>query len=94
MDNKIRSSIILNLSDKILWEVAIETPAKAISDKFKVLYMKKTVENRLYLKQSLYMFQMTEGTFILSHLNKFDTIIMDLKNIDSKMNDEDQVMIL
>ena len=94
MDKKARSSIILNLSDEVLREVATETSAKAMWDKLKALYMKKTVENRLYLKQSLYMLRMSEGTSILSHLDKFDSIIMDLENIDSKIDDEDQALLL
>nr|XP_027086498.1 probable LRR receptor-like serine/threonine-protein kinase At3g47570 [Coffea arabica] len=64
MDKKARSSIILNLSDEVLREVATETSAKAMWDKLKALYMKKTVENRLYLKQSLYMLRMSEDTDI------------------------------
>ena len=45
MDKKARSNIILNLFDKILREVATKISAKVMWDKFKALYMKKTVEN-------------------------------------------------
>ena len=83
MDKKARSSIILNLSDEVLREVAIETTTKSMWDKLKALYMKRTVENFLYLKQSLYMLRMTEGTSILSHLDTFDSLVMDLENIDA-----------
>ena len=48
MDKKARSSIILNLSNKVLREVAAETSTMAMWDKFKALYMKKTIKNRLY----------------------------------------------
>ena len=44
MDKKTRSSIILNLSDEVLRDVATETTTKAMWDKLKALYMKKTVE--------------------------------------------------
>ncbi|MCQ7691360.1 DDE-type integrase/transposase/recombinase, partial [Salmonella enterica] len=94
MDKKARSSIILNLSDEVLREVATETTAKSMWDKLKALYMKRTVENRLYLKQSLYMLRMTEGTSILSHLDKFDSLVMDLENIDAKIDDEDKALLL
>ena len=56
MDKKTRSSIILNLYDEILWEIAAKTSTKAIWDKIKVLYTKKIVENQVYLRQSLYIF--------------------------------------
>ena len=94
LDKKARSGIILNLSDEVLQEVAGETTAKGMWDKLKAMYMKKTVENRLYLKQKLYMLRMTEGTSILSHLDKFDSLILDLKNVDVKITDEDQAILL
>ena len=94
MDKKARSSIILNLSDEVLREVATETTAKSMWDKLKALYMKRTVENRLYLKQRLYMLRMIEGTSILSHLDKFDSLVMDLENIDAKIDDEDKALLL
>ena len=56
--------------------------------------MKKTAENQFYFKQSLYMFRMTEGTSILSHLDKFNSIIIYLENIDSKINDENQTLLI
>ncbi|KAH0714096.1 hypothetical protein KY284_007001 [Solanum tuberosum] len=54
----------------------------------------RTVENRLYLKQKLYTYRMVEGTSILSHLDAFDSILMDLSNIDAEVNDEDQAVLL
>ena len=94
LDDKARSGIILNLTDEVLQEVAGESTAKGMWDKLKAMYMKKTVENRLYLKQKLYMLRMTEGTSILSHLDKFDSLIMDLKNVEVKIEDEDQAILL
>ncbi|KAL3510694.1 hypothetical protein ACH5RR_030095 [Cinchona calisaya] len=60
MDKKGKSGIVLNLSDKDLWEVASEIMAKRMWDKLKDLYMKKTVVNRFYHKQSLYMLRMIQ----------------------------------
>ncbi|KAM3338113.1 putative protein isoform X1 [Capsicum galapagoense] len=94
LDKKARSSIILNLSDDVLREVASETTAKGMREKLKSLYMKRTVENRLYLKQKLYTIRMDENTSILSHLDAFDSILMDLSNIDVKVEEEDQVVLL
>ena len=39
------------------------------------------------------MLRTTEGISIFSHLDKFDSIIMDLENIDSKIDDEDQTLL-
>jgi hypothetical protein len=56
--------------------------------------MKKSLTNRLYLKQRLYTLKMKEGMPLCDHLDDFNRIILDLKNIDIKVDDEDQALIL
>ena len=55
---------------------------------------KSTVVNQLHLKQSLNILHMFQGTFITSHFENFDSIIMDFSNIDVKIEAEDKAMIL
>ena len=50
--------------------------------------MTKTLVNWLHLKQRLFMFHMTEGTSIKSHFDDLSSIIIDLENIDVKIEDE------
>ena len=40
--------------------------------------MKRSLTNRLYLKQWLYTLKIKEGTLISEHLDEFNKIIMDL----------------
>jgi hypothetical protein len=56
--------------------------------------MKKSLTNRLYLKQRLCIFKMREGMALCDHLDYFNRIILDLKNIDIKVDDEDEALIL
>lgn len=56
--------------------------------------MTKTLTNRIYLKSKLYTCKMEEGTSIQDYVNKFDRIISDLKDIDVKINEEDQTLML
>lgn len=37
---------------------------------------------------------MIKGIYILSHLDKFDSLVMDLENIDAKIDDEDKALLL
>ncbi|KAF3630196.1 putative protease 2-like [Capsicum annuum] len=60
IEKRAKSGIILNLSNEVLREVSAETTVKGMWEKLKALYMKKTVENQLYLKQKLYTFRMVE----------------------------------
>ncbi|KAM3397845.1 hypothetical protein P3S68_001359 [Capsicum galapagoense] len=94
LDKKARSSIILNLSDDVLRKVASKITVKGMWKKLKSLYMKRTIENRLYLKQKLYTIHMDENTSLLLHFDVFDSILMDLSNIDVKVEEEDQAILL
>ena len=46
------------------------------------------------MKQRLYTYKMKEGTLISDHIDEFNRIITDMKNIDLKIEDEDQALIL
>ncbi|KAL5764642.1 hypothetical protein ACOSQ2_017236 [Xanthoceras sorbifolium] len=37
---------------------------------------------------------MSEGTSVGSHINEFEYLIMDLQNLDVKIDDEDQALLL
>ena len=56
--------------------------------------MKKSLTNCLFLKQRLYTLRMQEGAPLCDHLDDFNIIILDMKNIDIKVDDKDQVLIL
>ncbi|KAF7829260.1 putative rhamnogalacturonate lyase B isoform X3 [Senna tora] len=88
------STILLSLADDVLREVADEKSAAGLWLKLETLYMTKSLTNRLYLKQRLYTLRMKEGTPIKDHLAELNKVIMDLKNTDVKLDDEDQALIL
>ena len=62
--------------------------------KLKNLYKTKTLASRLHLKQRLYLLHMSEGTSVKSHIDQFSSSIMDVSNIDVKIDDEDQILLL
>ena len=46
------------------------------------------------MNQRLYTFKMPSGKSFEDHLDDFNTIILDLENIEIKVDDEDQVLLL
>ena len=94
LDEKALSVIQLCLSKEVLREVANEVTAAALWLKLESLYMTKSLANKLRLKERLYTIRMVEGTPIQSHLDEFNSIIMDLQNIDIKIEDEDKAVLL
>jgi hypothetical protein len=94
LEEKAHGLILLSLSDGVLREVANEETAAGLWKKLESFYMKKSLTNHLFLKQWLYILRMQEGMPLCDHLDEFNKILMDLKNIDIKIDDEDQALIL
>nr|CAD1835772.1 unnamed protein product [Ananas comosus var. bracteatus] len=94
IDDKALTAIQLCLSDEVLREVLDEKTAAGLWLKLESLYMTKSLTNKLYLKQRLFMLRMAEGTSIKSHLDEFNSIIMDLRSIDVKIEEEDEALLL
>ena len=60
MIEKAHIAILLSLGDKVLRQVSKETTTSGLWLKLESLYMTKSLVNRLYLKQALYSFKMSE----------------------------------
>jgi len=91
---KAKSIILLNLSDEVLLEVIEEKDAAALWAKLQALYVKKGLNNRLYMLKKMFQFTYTEGTSIRTHLDEFNKLMLDLKNVGKILDDEEQGMML
>src|SRR5436190_880344 len=94
IDIKAKATIILCLSDEVLYNVMNEETAAGMWNRLESLYMTKSLSNKLYVKKQLYCLRMVEGTPILQHLNVFNKILNDLLALEVKMEEEDKALIL
>ena len=94
MDEKALMSIQLYLSNEVLREIVHEKTTTNLWQKLESFYMDKTLANRLHLKQLLFMLRMAEDTSIKSHLKDFSLVIMNLENMDAKIENEDKALLL
>lgn len=67
---KDRSVIRLCFADEVQYNILNEDSAGKLWLKLESLYTTKSLMNRLYLKQKLYILRMREGMGISEHLNK------------------------
>ena len=94
MEETALSIIQLCLSQEVLREVINEKSAASIWSKLESLYMTKSLANKLRLKERLFTLRMSEGTSIQSHLDEFNSLVIDLENQDVTIDDEDKAVLL
>ncbi|GJW07978.1 retrovirus-related pol polyprotein from transposon TNT 1-94 [Tanacetum coccineum] len=93
-DEKAHSTILLSLSDEVLHEVVDQETTVDVWKKLEKLYMTKSLTNKLLLKQRLFSLRMKEGSTLKDHLDALNSIMMDLKHVEVKIDDEDVALIL
>ena len=94
LEEKAHSTIVLCLADDVITEVADQDTAGALWLKLESLYMTKSLMNKLMLKRRLFALRMQEGTPLRDHLDQLNTILLELRNIDEEVDDEDAALIL
>ncbi|KAL0685084.1 hypothetical protein Bca4012_051932 [Brassica carinata] len=91
---KARSTIVLSVSDMVLRKIKKEKTAASMLNALDQLYMSKALPNRIYLKQKLYSFKMSENLSIEGNIDEFLHIIADIENTSVLVSDEDQAILL
>jgi hypothetical protein len=89
LEEKAHSTIMLCLADEIITEVSDQETAAKLWLKLESLYMTKSLTNKLLLKQRLFGLRMQEGMQLREHLEQLNTLLLELRNIDVKIEDED-----
>ncbi|KAL8472435.1 hypothetical protein ACS0TY_029590 [Phlomoides rotata] len=91
---KAHSAIILCLGDKPLREISKENTAIDVWRKLESLYQTKSVSNKLYVKQKLLDFRMSEDKNLSEQLDTFNRYVDDLEDLDVKLEDDDKALML
>lgn len=60
----------------------------------KEFYVDKSLTNWLYLEKRFYTLRINEGTYVKSYLNEFNSIIINMKNVDITILDEDETILV
>ncbi len=80
-------------ADELIYNVMDEKITVNMRNKLKKLYMTKSLSNVIYLKQKLYKLRIRDGTTITKHLNTFNKIIVNLLDINIKVDEDDKTLI-
>uniref|UniRef100_A0A0D3AV52 CCHC-type domain-containing protein n=1 Tax=Brassica oleracea var. oleracea TaxID=109376 RepID=A0A0D3AV52_BRAOL len=94
LEEKVFSTILLCLAHEIIIKVSDEKMVASLWQKLESLYMTKSLTNKLLLKQRLFALRMQEGIELRDHVDKLNSILLELRNIDVKVEDENAALIL
>lgn len=89
----VNATIVLYLSDEILYNVMNEETIAGLCCKFKSMSITKSLSNKHVMKKQLYDPRMKEGTHILQ-LNTFNRIVCDFIALEVKLQKEDKALLL
>nr|GEZ06787.1 retrovirus-related Pol polyprotein from transposon TNT 1-94 [Tanacetum cinerariifolium] len=93
-EEKTHLTILLCLLDEVLNEVDDEETTKGVWKKLETIHMRKSLTNKLLLKQRLFSLRMKEGSLLKENLDALNSILMDLQNVQVKIKDEDAALVL
>ena len=88
------SLLILNLADNVLRQVDEEDTTLKVWNKLESLFMVKSLSNKIYLKEQIFGFKMDPLKNLEENLDEFKKIYVSLANIDKKISDENQAIII
>ena len=86
MNLKAACTIKLCLAQEVVYNVMDEKMTTRLWSRLEMLYMTKSLSNKLYLKKQLYGLGMKEGTTVLEYLNFFNKVINELLIVDVKFD--------
>ncbi|KAL1199976.1 Retrovirus-related Pol polyprotein from transposon TNT 1-94 [Cardamine amara subsp. amara] len=88
LQKKAGSTICTCLEDEVVHQVIDLVNSKEIWDKLEKMYMSKSPFSKLYVKQRLYLFKMSEGSNLIQHVNQFNQITADLGRVGVTVEDK------
>ena len=94
LNDKASTAVPLCLADEVLDVFSTKKITSSLCERLQDHYLKKSLANRLILKQHPFLLRMLEGTPIKSHIAEFFSIINDFDKIEVKIDDEDQPILL
>jgi len=86
----IRSCLTLDIKYHVLYEIS----ARQLWEILEKKYLTKNIEPPLQLKSRLYGFQLKREIYIDEHMNNYIKLLTDLVNVDVKIEEEDNSLIL
>ncbi|KAK4426318.1 hypothetical protein Salat_1400300 [Sesamum alatum] len=82
------------LSKEQKYAFSKETSAHKLWTTLEEKFLKKNIQNKLYMKKRLFRFSYVSGTTMNDHISNFNQLVTNLMNMDETFKDQDLALIL
>ena len=94
LDSQVLEVIWLTLSRSVMHNVVKEKTTVDLMKALSSMYEKPLANNKVYLMKKLFNLKKAKSTFVVQHLNEFNTITNQLSMVWIEFDDEVRVLIL
>jgi hypothetical protein len=93
LDRKALGTIRLSLAASVDFNISKEKTMKGLMDALAKLYEKPSASNKVFLMKRLFNMKMSEGGFVVDHLNEFNTVT-NLSSVKVDFDDEVRALLI
>ena len=93
-DHQALGLIRLTLSENVVFNIIKEKTTPDVLKALSNMYEKPLTMNKVYLIRRLFNLQMSEGGFVVGHINEFNMITSQLSLVDINFENEIKALIL
>ena len=93
LDRKALRTIRLCLAVSFAFNISKETMTAGLMEALSKLHEKPSASNKVFLMKQLFNMKMSEGGFVVDHLNDFNTITSQLSSIGINFDDEIRALL-
>ena len=93
LDKKALGTIRLCLVVSVVFNISKETKKEGLMSTLAKLYEKPSASNKVFLMKHLFNMKMSEGGFVVDHLNDFNTVTSQLSSVGVTFNDEVRALL-
>jgi hypothetical protein len=94
LDRKALGTIWMSLKTSMDFNISKENTMKELMDTLAKLYEKPSASNKVFLMKILFNMKMSEGGFVVDHLNEFNMVTNQLSSVKVDFDDEVRALLI
>ena len=94
LDKKALKTIMMCLASSVAFNISKEKTTEGVMSTLSKLYEKLSASNKVFLMKHLFNMKMSEGGYVVDHLNEFNMITSKLIPVKVNFDDEFRDLVL